>query len=88
MFTPSSVSTRARTGGRRGRGKPRSYEMSSAGSSQAARARSIKPEERLALPIWQRSYYDHVIRDEKDLKRTREYIDANPIRWALDPENV
>jgi REP element-mobilizing transposase RayT len=38
--------------------------------------------------VWQRSYHDHVIRDERDLERIRGYITANPIRWALDPENL
>jgi putative transposase len=37
--------------------------------------------------VWQRGYHDHVIRDEADLRRVREYVDTNPIRWALDPEN-
>ncbi len=34
---------------------------------------------------WQRGYYDHIIRDEEDLNRIREYIQRNPLRWALDP---
>jgi putative transposase len=38
--------------------------------------------------VWQRGYFDHVIRDEDDLMRAREYIETNPIRWALDPENA
>ena len=37
--------------------------------------------------VWQRGYHDHVIRDESDLLRVREYVETNPIRWALDPEN-
>jgi putative transposase len=37
--------------------------------------------------LWQRGYYDHVVRDETDLQRIREYIDNNPLDWALDPEN-
>jgi REP element-mobilizing transposase RayT len=37
--------------------------------------------------LWQRGYYDHVIRDEGDLERIREYIASNPARWARDPEN-
>jgi putative transposase len=37
--------------------------------------------------LWQRGYYDYVIRDEDDLERARDYIRTNPIRWALDPEN-
>jgi REP element-mobilizing transposase RayT len=39
------------------------------------------------VDLWQRGYYDHVIRDEDDLERAREYVRTNPIRWALDPEN-
>lgn len=31
--------------------------------------------------VWQRSFYDHVIRDEADLERVREYIETNPARW-------
>ncbi|HUV52707.1 MAG TPA: transposase [Dehalococcoidia bacterium] len=38
-------------------------------------------------PVWQRSYYEHVIRNEKFLNDTRQYIAENPLRWALDEEN-
>ena len=34
--------------------------------------------------IWQRSYHDHIIRDEKDYKKIWEYIDTNVIRWEKD----
>ena len=34
--------------------------------------------------LWQRSFYDHVIRNEKDYKEIAEYIQANPARWAED----
>ena len=37
--------------------------------------------------VWQRNYYEHVIRDEESLNRIREYILNNPAQWALDPEN-
>lgn len=37
--------------------------------------------------VWQRNYYEHVIRDEKSLDRIREYIATNPLRWHLDREN-
>ncbi|MGB6537901.1 MAG: transposase [Xanthobacteraceae bacterium] len=37
--------------------------------------------------IWQRNYYEHVIRDERDLTRVRRYIDENPQRWEFDHEN-
>jgi len=33
---------------------------------------------------WQRSFYDHVIRDEDDLARIRQYILDNPLKWHLD----
>lgn len=35
-------------------------------------------------PIWQRNYYEHVIRDEADLNRIREYVQYNPARWSED----
>jgi putative transposase len=35
--------------------------------------------------LWQRGYHDHVIRDEPDLARIREYVETNPLRWHLDP---
>ena len=34
--------------------------------------------------IWQKSFYDHVIRDEKDYLRIWEYIENNPGKWAED----
>ena len=40
-----------------------------------------------ATGIWQRNYYEHIIRDEKDLQRITDYIDANPMRWNDDEEN-
>ncbi len=38
--------------------------------------------------IWQRGYYEHIIRDERDYKKIYEYIEANPINWSLDEENL
>ena len=37
--------------------------------------------------VWQRNYYEHVIRNEAALNRIRQYIVDNPARWAEDPEN-
>jgi putative transposase len=37
--------------------------------------------------LWQRNYYEHVVRDDKALDRIRQYIDENPARWAFDDEN-
>ncbi len=41
---------------------------------------------RPGVPLWQRSFYDHIIRDETDLNNTREYILNNPVKWALSRE--
>jgi hypothetical protein len=38
-------------------------------------------------PVWQRNYYEHIIRSEESLRRIREYIANNPLRWHLDLEN-
>ena len=38
-------------------------------------------------PVWQRNYYEHVIRNENDLDEIREYIVNNPLKWELDREN-
>ncbi len=37
--------------------------------------------------VWQRSYYEHVIRDQRALQRIRRYIGENPATWAHDEEN-
>nr|BAL59102.1 hypothetical conserved protein [Candidatus Acetothermum autotrophicum] len=37
--------------------------------------------------LWQRNYYEHIIRDEESLHRIREYIRTNPLRWHVDREN-
>ena len=34
--------------------------------------------------LWQRNYWEHVIRDEAEMNRIREYIETNPARWADD----
>ena len=36
------------------------------------------------IPIWQRSYHDHIIRGEKDYNKIWEYIDTNVIKWHTD----
>jgi REP element-mobilizing transposase RayT len=37
--------------------------------------------------LWQRNYYEHIIRDEAALHAIREYTANNPLQWALDREN-
>jgi REP element-mobilizing transposase RayT len=40
------------------------------------------------FPIWQRNYYESIIRDEKALTAIREYILNNPCHWQNDPDNL
>jgi len=37
--------------------------------------------------LWQRNYYEHIIRSEVDLENTILYIQTNPDRWETDEEN-
>lgn len=39
-------------------------------------------------PVWQRNYFERVIRNQKELDMIREYIRSNPARWDNDPEGV
>ena len=36
------------------------------------------------IPVWQRNYYEHIIRDEESLARISKYIVENPARWGKD----
>lgn len=38
-------------------------------------------------PVWQRNYYEHIIRNEKDYLRIYEYILNNPAKWQEDHDN-
>ena len=39
---------------------------------------------RAGIPLWQKSFHDHVIRGEADYRRIWNYIDANPRKWRED----
>ena len=43
--------------------------------------------DRVITKFWQRNFYEHVIRDDKDLQQKTDYIFANPSRWDEDDEN-
>ncbi|MBC8335631.1 MAG: transposase [Anaerolineales bacterium] len=38
--------------------------------------------------FWQRNYYDRIIRNEREMSRIWDYIEANPARWEKDEENT
>ena len=41
----------------------------------------------LGIPLWQRNYYEHIIRDADDHNRIHLYIESNPSMWETDTEN-
>ena len=38
----------------------------------------------VGLPLWQKSFHDHIIRSEADYLRVWQYIDTNPLKWEQD----
>jgi REP element-mobilizing transposase RayT len=39
------------------------------------------------IPVWQRNYYEHIIRNEQDYQAKHDYILSNPANWEEDDEN-
>ena len=39
------------------------------------------------VAVWQRGFYEHVVRNEEDMNRIRQYFQENPLRWSLKREN-
>ena len=42
----------------------------------------------VGTPVWQRNYWERVIRNQDEFNRICEYISNNPQRWHLDKENA
>jgi REP element-mobilizing transposase RayT len=42
---------------------------------------------RFSGKLWQRNYYEHIVRDEEERQLINDYTAANPISWAMDREN-
>ncbi|GGA26730.1 transposase [Okeania sp. KiyG1] len=69
--------------------KPRSISSLMAGFKSAVtkRINQIRYHgEQLATsaPVWQRNYYEHIIRNETSLNQLRQYIIENPLKWEID----
>jgi putative transposase len=54
------------------------------GFKAAATKRTNELRRTSGLPLWQRNYYEHIIRDQMELDRIREYIRLNPVKWTPD----
>ena len=51
-------------------------------------ARRINRQRRTdGIPVWQRNYYEHIIRNEREMDNITKYIETNPLRWNEDDEN-
>ncbi|HEY6172158.1 MAG TPA: transposase, partial [Candidatus Kapabacteria bacterium] len=37
--------------------------------------------------LWQRGFYEHIIRDDNDMRRIRDYIMTNALNWEIDHEH-
>src|SRR5437870_387002 len=57
------------------------------GAFKSACTRRINEMEKTTGVLWQRNYYEHIIRNESELNRVREYIADNPARWGEDIYN-
>ena len=41
----------------------------------------------MGIAVWQKSFYDRIVRNERELERIQEYIRNNPIKWEEDRDN-
>ena len=67
--------------------RPRSLGALVAGFKSACTTRINALRDHPGVPVWQRNYYDRIIRNEAELNRTHRYILDNPAHWHEDPEN-
>lgn len=65
---------------------PRTASLSSiiAGFKAASTVRINQARERQGAPVWQRGFFERVIRNERELRMIQRYIEENPLRWELD----
>ena len=72
----------------RPRGPQRQSVASIVGSFKSAATKRINYHRGTpGAPVWQRDYFEHIIRNDESLNRIREYILNNTLQWALDREN-
>jgi REP element-mobilizing transposase RayT len=69
------------------RQEPNSISSFVAGFKSAATKRINLLRDNRDIPIWQRNYYESIIRDEQSLITIQEYIKNNPCQWQKDSDN-
>ena len=68
--------------------QPRSLATFVGGFKGAVKKRINETRRTPGAPVWQGNYYEHIIRDEDELEKIREYTLTNPVRWVYDRENL
>lgn len=67
--------------------RPHSLASWAAGFRSAVTSRVRECWKRPDASLWQEDYFEHMIRDEAELLRIRDYVLSNPARWKLDRQN-
>lgn len=67
---------------------PRSLGSFVAGFKSAVTVRINMLRGTPGAPVWQRNYYEHIMRNDAELAAIRRYIRENPARWDLDRDNL
>lgn len=67
--------------------KSKSIAALMAGFKSSVTKHINKKRNRPGCPVWQRNYYEHIVRNEESLNRIRKYIQNNPLKWDLDKNN-
>jgi hypothetical protein len=66
---------------------PKSVSSLISGFKSSATTRINRLNQTPGQKIWQRGFYDHIVRNENELKRIRQYIIDNPAKWHYDRIN-
>ncbi|GMT42253.1 MAG: hypothetical protein IEMM0002_0664 [bacterium] len=82
-----STARRAPTGERFGKPVPGSLPTIIRSFKSAVTKRINEMHRAPGVTLWQRGFYEHVIRNERELTRVRQYITDNTAKWELDREN-
>ena len=71
--------------------KPRSLGSIIAGFKSVATKRINEMRHTPSFPVWQKRYYDRIIRNDKELNNIKDYIHNNILQWSIkrdDPDNI
>ena len=92
MLRPSGGTDGDGGGGAGGAGRPAGTVPGSVGALvQTFKSTATRKINRLrrtpGAPVWQRDYYERILRDDRALRAVRRYIEQNPARWEEDRNN-